>query len=129
MGSLRETATSKTLPLEPEHEVGRGLTCALRLEPRYVSTHHALLRWTGQRWDLRDLGSANGTFLDGRRIQTGEAYPLYKGSRVAFGDPLSEWELVDDSAPCAMVVPLDGGDPIVIEGDLLALPSAEDPRT
>jgi FHA domain-containing protein len=129
MGSLRETSTGKTCPLEPEHVIGRGFTCALRLDPGYVSAQHALLRWTGQHWDLRDLGSANGTFLDGRRVGVGEEYALYLGSRVAFGDLQAEWEVVDDSAPCAMVVPLDSGEPLVVRGDLLALPSAEDPST
>jgi hypothetical protein len=128
MGFLREIVTGKILPLEPEHVIGRGFTCALRIDHRYVSAQHALLRWRGQHWDLRDLGSANGTFVDGRRIKVGDECELLKGARVAFGDLQAEWELVDDSGPCPMVVPLDGGEPMVLEGELLALPSAEDPH-
>jgi len=128
MASIRETATGKTVPLEPEHVVGRALTCALRLVPRYVSAQQTQLRWTGDSWYVRDLGSANGTFLDGARIASGEEYPLQRGSRVAFGDVEAEWELVDDGPPHVMAIPLDDGAPQIMEGELLALPSAEDPR-
>jgi hypothetical protein len=128
MGLLREHATGKTLPLEPEHVVGRALTCALRLVPRYVSAQQTLLRWAGECWFVRDLGSSNGTFLDGVRVPAGEEHLLRKGARVAFGDLQAEWELVDDSPPDVMAIPLDDGAPLLMEGELLALPSAEDPH-
>jgi hypothetical protein len=128
MGILREQATGKTLPLEPEHVVGRALTCALRLVPRYVSAQQTLLRWTGDSWFVRDLGSSNGTFLNGARVPAGEEQLLRKGARVAFGDLQAEWELVDDSPPQVMAIPLDDGAPLVMEGELLPLPSAEDPH-
>src|SRR5580658_9988842 len=128
MASIRETATGRRVPLEPEHVVGRSLTCALRLVPQYVSAQQTQLRWTGDSWYLRDLGSSNGTFLDGVRIASGEEYPLQRGSRIAFGDREAEWELVDDGPPHVMAIPLDGGAPQIVEGELLALPSAEDPH-
>ncbi|MDP9150821.1 MAG: FHA domain-containing protein, partial [Myxococcota bacterium] len=128
MGSLRQTSMGRTSLLEPEHVIGRGATCALRLSARHVSAQHALLRWTGQRWALRDLASINGTFVDGSRMKTGDETLLSKGTRIAFGDVADEWELVDDSAPPVMAVPLDDGEPILMEGDLLALPSPEDPH-
>jgi hypothetical protein len=128
MGILREQATGKTLPLEPEHVVGRALTCALRLVPRYVSAQQSLLRWAGESWYVRDLGSSNGTFLNGVLVPPGEEQLVRKGSRVAFGDLRAEWELVDDSPPQVMAIPLDDGAPFVMEGELLPLPSAEDPH-
>jgi len=128
MASLRESATGNLVPLEPEHVVGRALTCALRLMPRYVSAQQTLLRWAGKCWTVRDLGSSNGTYLDGTRIPPGEECALQRGSRVAFGDLEAEWELVDDGPPHVMAVPLDGGAPQIMEGELLALPTPEDPR-
>jgi hypothetical protein len=128
MASIRESATGKTFPLEPEHVVGRAMTCALRLVPRHVSAQQTLFRWSGESWFVRDLGSSNGTFLDGARVPSGEEHPLQRGSRVAFGDPEAEWELVDDGPPHVMAIPLDDGTPQIMEGELLALPSAEDPR-
>lgn len=128
MAFLNEAATGRTLPLQPEHMVGRAPVCALRLAPRYVSAQHAVVRWARVHWELKDLGSRNGTFLDGVRVDPRSAHAIAKGARLAFGNIDDVWELSDDSPPCAMVVPLDGGEPSLIEGELLALPSNEEPR-
>jgi hypothetical protein len=129
MGSLREATSGRMHLLEPEHVVGRAPSCALRLDHKYVSAQHATLRWTGNHWELKDLGSRNGTFLDGTRLKPGDEHPLRAGSKIAFGKALDEqWELADAAPPTVMAVPLDGGDPALLEGDLLALPSNDDPR-
>ncbi|HEY5145646.1 MAG TPA: FHA domain-containing protein [Polyangiaceae bacterium] len=128
MGSLTECATKKTVLLHPEHLIGRARACTSEVAERYVSAQHALLRWTGQRWELKDLGSRNGTFIDGARLKPGEDHPVRRGTRLAFGKVSHEWELVDDSSPQVMAVPIDGGPPRVMEGELLALPSSDDPE-
>jgi hypothetical protein len=127
MASLRHLSTGTTRLLEPNHIVGRGLTCNLRLAPMYVSAQHAVLRWAQRRWELRDLGSSNGTWLNGERLKAGERHSVSKGARMAFGSLDDPWEMVDAAHPRAMAVPIDGGDPVVMEGDFLALPSPEDP--
>jgi hypothetical protein len=129
MGSLRETSTGRIVLLEPEHQIGRAPSCALRLEKRYVSALHAALRWSGSRWELRDHGSRNGTFLHGTRLQPGEQHTVRVGATVSFGKPDEElWELTDESGPTVMAVPVGGGAPVLIDGELLALPSNDDPR-
>ena len=128
MGQIKESTTQLTRLLEADHVVGRAHSNALCINERYVSAQHAILRFNGDRWDLRDLGSRNGTYLDGTRIKPGEEYPVRIGSRVSFGKLEQVWEVVDDGAPLAMAVPLDGGAPLQVEGELLALPSSEDPR-
>jgi pSer/pThr/pTyr-binding forkhead associated (FHA) protein len=129
MGTIRNLSSAKTQLLEPEHLIGRTPTSALGLPHRYISAQHAAIRWNGNRWELRDLGSRNGTFLDGTRLKSGEECPLHVGSKMAFGKLVAEqWELVDESAPQVMAVPVDGGDPALLDGDLLALPSNDDPR-
>ncbi len=129
MAFLREITTERTVPLEPEHSIGRAQTCSLHLESDYVSAQHALLRYDGEAWLLRDLASLNGTWLNDRRIPAGLEQRLGKGARIAFGSQGSAWELFEDSPPAVMVVPIDESDPpVLIEGDLLALPSAEDPK-
>ncbi len=128
MGSIRDKSVGRTLELEPEYLVGRAPACALRLDHRYVSAQHALLRWTGHGWELKDLGSRNGTYLDGHRVAAGSEVPIGRHVIIAFGKLEEQWELVDDSAPAVMAVPLDGGDPVLLDGDLLALPSSQDPR-
>lgn len=50
--------------------VGRGPDVDLSVEDEYVSTRHALLIWdpASQQMTIEDLGSTNGTFVNGRRI-------------------------------------------------------------
>jgi len=67
--------------------VGRAPPCALRIDERFVSARHAILRWTGERWDLKDLGSRNGTYLDGRKIRSGEEHARRKERR----SPSASW--------------------------------------
>ncbi|RME29086.1 MAG: FHA domain-containing protein, partial [Deltaproteobacteria bacterium] len=50
--------------------IGRLEDCKLILEDGQVSRHHATLFLRGGRWHLRDEGSANGTRLNGERIQS-----------------------------------------------------------
>src|SRR5512144_2659046 len=52
-------------------------------DARVVSTRHAEVRQAGDGWQLADLGSRNGTFLNGRRVQGGA--PLTAGDEVRLG--------------------------------------------
>lgn len=128
MGCLRHVGGTLSY-LEAEHLVGRSNLAMLRIDEAYVSAQHALIRWTGSGWELKDLGSRNGTSLDDEAIRPGQAIDLARGSRLAFGSEAQTWELIDDGPPRAMVVPLDPpGEPLFIEGDMLALPSPNDPK-
>jgi hypothetical protein len=129
MAFLCETSTGRLLPLQAEHVIGRAPVCALQLLPRYISAQHARVRWTGTHWEIKDLGSLNGTFVQGARIPSGRAHALARGAQIAFGTLEQSWELRDDSPPVSMAVPLDGGEPVLMEADLMALPSSDDPRT
>jgi DNA-binding NtrC family response regulator len=52
--------------------VGQGPACELRLSDRQVSRRHASLEVVGRRLRIVDLGSTNGTFVDG--VAVGEAF-------------------------------------------------------
>jgi hypothetical protein len=128
MAAIRAQSTGEMRILEPEHLVGRGPLCPLRLDEPYVSAQHATLRWSSEGWVVKDLGSRNGTFHNDRRLRVGEECALVNGSRIAFGKADQQWVVVDDSPPLVMAVPVAGGDPVVLEGDLMPLPSGDDPR-
>lgn len=65
-------AWGRTHRLDPVTTVGRTRQAIRILEPS-VSRLHADLARTGGAWFLRDLGSFNGTFVDGRRVGAGRA--------------------------------------------------------
>lgn len=63
---------------------------------RLVSRHHAEICWEDGRFWLVDLGSTNGTWLDGQRLETGQRYVLRPGACFAVGDfqvtfTVSDW--------------------------------------
>lgn len=48
----------------------------------YVSGNHGRIEKGSGGWTITDIGSTNGTYIDGVRLQTGVATPLKKGARV-----------------------------------------------
>jgi hypothetical protein len=62
--------------------LGRGLGNDVILEDTRVSRHHAQLRYRQRRFWLTDLGSTNGTFVNGERVS--EA-PLRDGDVISLG--------------------------------------------
>ena len=59
--------------------IGRGGECHLVLPERQVSRQHIKILREGGRFILQDLGSKNGTHLNGMRV-TGRA-PIQDGTR------------------------------------------------
>ena len=48
--------------------IGRHSTCALCVNDAVVSRRHAEVFQDGGRWWIRDLDSANGVYLQGKRV-------------------------------------------------------------
>jgi hypothetical protein len=63
--------------------IGRSPDCDLPLGDMTVSWHHAELRRTGEAWVLVDLGSTNGTRVNGWRADSG--FTVRAGDCVSFG--------------------------------------------
>jgi pSer/pThr/pTyr-binding forkhead associated (FHA) protein len=63
--------------------LGRSAECSLQLPVAGASRQHASVRWHEGQVLLRDLGSTNGTFLNGERV-AGEA-TLASGDRILIG--------------------------------------------
>lgn len=64
--------------------IGRADDCDCAVAEPTVSRHHAELRRDGHRWLLRDLGSRNGTQVNGMRVL--EATEVHPGDRIALGE-------------------------------------------
>ena len=72
-----------------EHIIGRGQNCDVVLDDGRVSRQHARLVVSDSAVMLCDLGSVNGTFVNGRRIRGEQS--LAPGDRIRLGG--SELEL------------------------------------
>ncbi|AUX41613.1 hypothetical protein SOCE26_030340 [Sorangium cellulosum] len=100
----------------------------MRLTSRRTSGEHAVLFWDGERWSTRDLGSRNGTTLDGRRIATTERVAVALSGELCFGDDAERWTLEDAGPPTASARAAATGEVRTAEHGLLVLPDAADPR-
>ncbi len=81
--TIRHTGQVFPLPQAPV-PVGRAPDNVIVLSDPQASRHHATFFWQGGVYYLQDHGSANGTFVDGKRI-TGTV-PLHDGATVRMGD-------------------------------------------
>lgn len=63
--------------------IGRALRNVVAIDDEFLSAEHALLTWREGRWWLEDLGSKNGTFLNGVRVT--RAVPVSRGDSIAVG--------------------------------------------
>jgi len=93
-----------------------------------ISNEHATVWWENNTWWVRDLGSRNGTFVDGRRLDVGEVARLAAGSTLGLGRPLATWSLGDSYPPHAVAVRAHDNAEQHAHGGLIALPSPEDPQ-
>jgi hypothetical protein len=64
--------------------LGRGDGADIRLEDAFASTRHARLVAEGDVIVLEDLGSTNGTYLNGEPLRGPQ--PLHVGDRIKIGD-------------------------------------------
>ncbi|MEX2254605.1 MAG: FHA domain-containing protein [Acidimicrobiia bacterium] len=76
-------------PLGEEITVGRGGGCGIVITAdQFVSTVHARVFRRGDDMYVEDLGSRNGTFVNGERVTA--TTQIRRGDRVQFGQTVSE---------------------------------------
>jgi len=78
-------------PLGDNNVLGRSTTANVRLADREVSRKHSQIDKEGEDYVLRDLGSSNGTFLNGKRIFAPTR--LKDGDEVVIGTSKMEFRL------------------------------------
>ena len=104
---IRERGRERAVPLEASGlTVGKDPGNGVVLDDPFVSARHLRIEPQGGRWRLADLGSTNGTFLSGVRV---ERCDLPAGMPIAIGD----CELVLEVGP-----PREGRSAGVFEGML-----------
>ncbi len=82
--------------------LGRGADCDLRVDDAHVSLAHAMLTSSRDQTTVRDLGSKNGTLVNGVRIASPQV--LRHGDVLRFGTVEARYEEPDlADAPTAVV--------------------------
>lgn len=70
---------------EPEISIGRIDENMLQIEDASVSSRHAILTLRGEDYVLTDIGSTNGTRVNGQDIAPDTEVPLKDGDLIRFG--------------------------------------------
>jgi hypothetical protein len=89
-GSDSHVLPGKIFPLKPETRLGTESDNELVLHDQFVSRHHARLRWDGMIWWVEDIGSSNGTSINGQRCLPGIPQSISGGANLQVGDMVFE---------------------------------------
>jgi pSer/pThr/pTyr-binding forkhead associated (FHA) protein len=95
-------------PLLGPTVVGRAPECNLRLDANGLSRQHARLVLTRGGVQVEDLGSTNGTFINGKRIQRGIAVA---GDEIGFDQLRFRLTAPGKQEPTAVVTPVTTDNP------------------
>lgn len=76
--------------------VGRLASLEIVLDDSSVSRRHAEVHPTDQGWNVRDLGSTNGTYVNDARLASNEDRPVKGRDTVQFGKVRMAVEMLDE---------------------------------
>lgn len=110
--------------------IGRASDCTIPIKDRYLSRKHAEIVSTSGEWILKDCGSANGTYINGSRVE--RDHRLHSGDRIRLGDTEILFEtaehntdrilaVADRAASTTIVIPVHDSDIKADSGDLSRL--------
>ncbi len=110
--------------------IGRASDCTIPIKDRYLSRKHAEIVADRGGWVLKDLGSANGTYLNGSRVE--RELKLQTGDRIRLGDTEILFEtaehntdrvlaVADTAASTTIAIPVQDSEIRVDTGDLSKL--------
>jgi pSer/pThr/pTyr-binding forkhead associated (FHA) protein len=78
-----EPAAGRSFDLDSITTLGRDVNNAIVIEDPFASAEHAVLTFRGRGWYVEDLGSTNGTFVNGRAVAA--IAPMGYGDELAIG--------------------------------------------
>jgi ABC-type multidrug transport system ATPase subunit len=126
--------TGSAIALDPGRRlvVGRTPENDLPIDHPLISRRHAQFAYAGARWTVTDLGSTNGTYVNGRRVTTaadltvGDVVDL-GGSRLVLldGDRLERRDYRGNTRIEAQNVAVTAGGRLLIEGVSMTLVPSE----
>ena len=98
-------AGSEFTLVQPSQILGRGETAGLRFADPALSSEHATLEWMGKGFRLRDLGSMNGSLVNGSEVRAAD---LKNGDELRLGSLVFRFVLAARArGPRTYQLPLD----------------------
>jgi hypothetical protein len=128
MAILHRVTTNRYVSISTRHSIGRVPSSGLFIDDPSVSALHAVIEWLPPGvWSFRDVGSRNGTMVNGQRVAANHAVVLRAGHELRFSASTDVWRMVDDGPPAlASVSP--GGDLRIARSEFLILPDDDSPE-
>jgi pSer/pThr/pTyr-binding forkhead associated (FHA) protein len=90
-----EANSGQTFPLDsnevlvgrkdPKHNIFVDIDLTPLDSRRIVTRKHAIFEKKNNQWTLTDLGSVNGTWLNGHKLEVRQSYPLQDADEMVFG--------------------------------------------
>ncbi len=78
-----DPAAGRSFDLDVITTIGRDVNNAIVVDDQFASSDHAVLTYRGRSWYIEDLGSKNGTFLNGRAVAA--VAPIGYGDELGIG--------------------------------------------
>ncbi len=86
-GELQDVRSGAKYPLpaadEKPFHIGRVPDNEMQVASPLISRRHCVLRRRGGRYEIMDLGSGNGTYVNGKRLEANQAKTIFHGDRIA----------------------------------------------
>jgi len=80
----------RTFPVDSEVSIGRAAGCQITLDDTYSSQIHARVFQRDNKWQIEDMGSTNGTWLNRHKVSGPTAMKL--GDIVQIGNTVMEFQ-------------------------------------
>ncbi len=85
--------TARIFPLDKRVIIiGRSRTSDIRLPAEGISRHHVRLEQRGDGWQVSDLNSTNGSFIEGLPMQGNVPYTWTRNKKLQIGPYLLKWK-------------------------------------
>jgi hypothetical protein len=78
-----DPAVGAAFSLDAITSLGRDVNNSIVIDDPFASTEHAILTFRGRDWYVEDLGSTNGTYVNGNRVES--VSPLGFGDELQIG--------------------------------------------
>ena len=79
--------------VKSESTLGRGSDCEIRVDDKLASRKHAVIYYRAGGFEIEDLGSSNGTYVNNKLI-TSE--PIFDSDRIQVGDTVLQFRIEQD---------------------------------